>query len=101
MIDPSEMVELTAIDMSLPEEEIVPQFMHSLNTAGFVLLKNVQEFDEASLFKAVKAFYTDVPASERRKLVWRNHCPENSNYYRGLTPFVDNDPAHKEIGRQI
>ena len=71
--------------------------MHSSNTAGFVLLKNVQEFDEAELFKAVKAFYTDVPAEERRKLVWHNHCPENPNYYRGLTPFVDNDPAHKEM----
>jgi isopenicillin N synthase-like dioxygenase len=61
------------------------------------MLTNVEGYDEAELFRAVHAFFTQVPEAERRKLVWRNHCPENSNYYRGLTPFVGNDAAHKEM----
>ena len=83
--------------MTLPEDQIVTLLMESLNTVGFVLLSNVEGHNEGELFGAVRAFYTDVPALERRKLVWHNHCQENSNYYRGLTPFVDNDPAHKEM----
>ena len=27
----------------------------------------------------------------------RHHRAENKNYFRGLIPFVDNDPAHKEL----
>ena len=29
--------------------------------------------------------------------MWKHQCPENKNIYRGLTPVVGNDPAHKEM----
>ena len=97
VVKESDMVELEGIDMSLPESEIIPKMMNNLQNVGFFAMVNVPDFDEGELFRAVKAFYTDVSPEERRGLVWHNHCPENANYYRGLTPFVDNDAAHKEM----
>ena len=91
------MVELEAIDMSLPEAEIIPKLMHNLYNIGFLTLTNVPDFEEGELFRSVQAFYKNIPAEEHRKLVWHNHNPENENFYRGMTPFVDNDPAHKEM----
>ena len=97
VVKEQDMVELEGIDMSLPEAEIVPKMMNNLKNVGFFAMINVPDFDEGELFKAVKAFYTHVPAEERSRLVWHNHNPNNANYYRGLTPFVDNDAAHKEM----
>ena len=97
VVKAEDLVDLEAIDMSLPEAEIIPMLMQNLRTVGFFTLKNVEGFDEGELFRAVSGFYKDVPEIERRKLIWRNHCPENKNYFRGLTPFVENDPAHKEL----
>lgn len=97
VVDPNDMVSLEAIDMTLSEEEIIPQLMNNLRNVGFLTLKNVPGFDEGRHFEAVRAFYQDIPAEERRRLIWHNHCPENKNYFRGLTPFVGNDPSHKEM----
>lgn len=82
--------------MGGPEEQIIAQMLHNMKTVGFFTLRNVEGFEEAELFRAVRAFY-EIPEEEKRKLIWHNHCKENPNYYRGLTPFVDNDPAHKEM----
>ena len=71
--------------------------MENLHTVGFFALTNVEDFDEGELYNAVTAFYKEIPVEERNKLIWHNFAPENENYYRGLTPFVDNDPAHKEM----
>ena len=71
--------------------------MKNLNTVGFFALTNVEGYDEAELYRAVRAFYKDIPDNEHKKLIWNNFAPKNQNYYRGLTPFVDNDPAHKEM----
>ena len=97
VINPDDMVELEAIDMSLPEEKIIQKLMLNLNSVGFFAMTNVEGFDEGELYNAVTAFYRDIPVEERNKLKWHNFAPENTNYYRGLTPFVDNDPAHKEM----
>ena len=97
VVDPKKMVNLEAIDMTWPESKIIPKLMHNLHNVGFLALKNVPDFDEAEHFKAVKAFFKDIPTKEQRKLVWHNHNKSNDNYYRGFTPFVDNDPAHKEM----
>ena len=97
VVKEEDLVDLQAIDMSLPESEVIPQLIQNLRTIGFFTLKNVEGFDEDELFRAVHGFYKDVPEEERRKLVWQNHCPDNSNYFRGLIPFVENDPAHKEL----
>ena len=97
VIDPADLVSLEAIDITLPEEEIIPKLMNNLLNVGFLTIKNVPDYEENDLYRAVRAFYKDIPASEHRKLIWHNHNPENSNVFRGLTPFVDNDPAHKEM----
>ena len=90
------MVDLVAIDMHAPEPEIIKQVNHMLTTAGFLYLKNVDGFDEQALLEAIKAFY-NIPMAERQKLVWHNHDKRNPNIFRGLTPFIDNNEAHKEF----
>lgn len=91
------MVSLEAIDMSKSEEEIVPQLMNNLRNVGFLTLKNVPGYDEGRHFQAVRAFYTDIPESEKKQMIMKNHCPENKNIFRGLSPVVGNDAAHKEM----
>jgi isopenicillin N synthase-like dioxygenase len=90
------MVELHAIDMSAPEDEIISQIKTGITEIGFFALKNVPGYDEEAHFEAVKAFY-EIPRNELDKLRWNHHCPGNENFYRGLTPFQPNDPAHKEM----
>ena len=29
--------------------------------------------------------------------MWKSFDSRNKNFFRGLLPFVENDPAHKEI----
>ena len=57
MVDPSEMIELEAIDMTAPEEEIIPKLMHNLRNVGFLTLTNVAGYDEGEHFEAVRAFF--------------------------------------------
>ena len=57
VIKPADMVELEAIDMTLPEDKIIPKIMQNLHTVGFFSLTNVAGFDEGELFRAVKAFF--------------------------------------------
>jgi isopenicillin N synthase-like dioxygenase len=91
-----DMVELPAIDMRDSDAEITKQLIHMLTTVGFLHLKNIEGFDEDELFKICKEFHS-IPESIKHKLKWKNHNPTNSNRYRGLAPFVDNDPSHKEL----
>ena len=97
VVKPRDLVSLEAIDMSASEEEIIAQLMNNLTKVGFLTLKNIEGYDEAEHFRAVYAFYNDVPQEERARMIWRHHRPENTNYYRGVAPFVDNDKAHKEM----
>jgi len=90
------MLDLPAIDMSLPEAEIIPQVMEQLEGLGFLHLKNVEDFDEDATLAACKAFH-GLPAEAKHSLKWKNHNPDNKNIYRGLAPFVDNDASHKEL----
>ena len=80
----------------LSEEEKVAQIMHNVTTLGFFTLQNVAGFDEDKLYQATKAFF-NISAEEKKSVAMRHHNEENHNYYRGLTPFQDNDPAHKEM----
>ena len=50
VINPEDMVELEAIDMSMSEAEIIPKVMQNLNTVGFFAMTNVEGFDEGELF---------------------------------------------------
>ena len=96
VIREEDMVELTAIDMKLEEHVIVKQLMDMITTVGFLHLTNIDGFDEDRHLEAVKAFHA-MPENIKQKLKWKNHNPENNNIYRGLAPFVDNDPSHKEL----
>lgn len=91
------MVELEAIDMSLSEEEIIPKLMNNLRNVGFLTLSNIEGYDEGEHFNAVQAFYKDIPQDDRDRMIWRHHRPQNTNYYRGIAPFVNNNKAHKEF----
>ena len=46
VIDPADMIELEAIDMNLPEADIIPKLMHNLHNVGFLVLTNVPDFEE-------------------------------------------------------
>jgi len=34
---------------------------------------------------------------EKKRLHSHHHNSQNSNYYRGLSPFISNDVSHKEV----
>ena len=68
-----------------------------LTTVGFFSISNVPDFDEDELLRAVTAFYKEVPNEERQKLLKRCFRAESPNFIRGLTPFFDNYPSHKEM----
>lgn len=70
--------------------------MEQFTTIGFAYIKNFDQWDEQEHFKLVKAFH-DLPESEKSKLKMHHHNKENKNRYRGLAPFLDNDPSHKEL----
>ena len=46
VIDPADMIELEAIDMNLPEADIIPKLMNNLHNVGFLVLTNVPDFEE-------------------------------------------------------
>lgn len=58
------MVDLETIDMTLPEEELIPKIMNNLNTIGFLTVTNVEGYDEGELCRAVKGFFHDIPDEE-------------------------------------
>ncbi len=89
-------IEIEPIDMNLPESEIVNLMMEQLGSIGFLLIKNVEDFDEDEMLKFCKEFH-NIPLEEKKKLYWKNHNPNNKNIYRGMAPFIDNDVSHKEI----
>ena len=90
VISPGDLVELEVIDLKAPEEEVITKVMNNLRNDGFFTIENVEGYDEGELFRAIKAFYKDIPAEEHRKLLWRNFNPENDNVVRGKTAFCDN-----------
>lgn len=59
-------------------------------------MKNFDEWDEQEHFDLVKAFHS-MPAHVKDKLKMKHHNAANKNIYRGLVPFCDNDPSHKEL----
>ena len=91
-----QMVKLTAVDLESPEEVIVQQMMEQFTTVGFAQIKNFKEWDEEEHFNLIQALH-NLPATEKDQLKMRHHNSENKNKFRGLVPFLDNDPSHKEL----
>ena len=90
VVRPEDLVELEVIDLQAPEEEVIAKVMNNLRTDGFFTIKNVEGYDEGELFRAVKAFYHEIPAEEHHKLLRKNFNPENDNVVRGKNAFCDN-----------
>ena len=71
--------------------------MNNMKNVGFLTITNVEGYDEARHYEGVKAFFNDIPDSEKKKMIMKNHNKKNKNIFRGLTPVVGNDAAHKEM----
>ena len=95
-LQPENMLVLPAIDMHGDEADIIKGIMEQMQSLGFISIKNVDGFDEKKTFENIKKFHS-LPDSVKRQLWTKNHNPENTNIYRGLHPFVDNDESHKEL----
>ena len=78
------------------EADIIRGIKEQMKGLGFIQIKNVEGFDEKKTFENIKKFHS-LDDSVKRQLWTKNHNSENSNIYRGLHPFVDNDESHKEL----
>ena len=90
------MVELPAVDLQGPEDEIVSQIYQQMTTLGFLQLKNIEGFDEDRLLADIKEFHS-LPQEVKQSLLVRQFNAENINRFHGLFPLLDNDVSHKEF----
>ena len=67
-----------------------------MNSLGFLVLSNIPDYNEEKLFEHAKWFWR-LPAEVKERLYKKHFKEENPNHYRGLAPFVANDPSHKEL----
>lgn len=88
--------DLTQIDWTWPREKRVEAVIHELKTVGFFLITNVPDFNEKDLIHYGE-WFCNHPEEWKRKFYKRNWNKDNENIYRGLAPFIDNDPSHVEI----
>ena len=89
-------LDLHAVDMQGAHAEITAQLMYQMTNLGFLALANIPGYDEEALFGHQKWFFALSPEVKER--LYKNHFrPANKNLYRGLAPFIDNDPSHKEL----
>ena len=70
--------------------------MQELKTTGFFNITHVPGHDEEKLLYWGK-WLCALSKEEKARLTKRYWNPENKNVYRGLAPFIDNDPSHVEI----
>ena len=63
----SEMIELPAVDLQGPEDEIVAQIYQQMTTLGFLQLKNIDDFDESRLLTDIKEFH-QLPDEVKRTI---------------------------------
>jgi isopenicillin N synthase-like dioxygenase len=89
-------LDLEPIDMTYPRETITHQIFSQMTGLGFLLLKNVPNYDEQALFAMTKQLFS-LPLEAKRRLYRKDFNPENKNMYRGYAPFIDNDVSHKEL----
>jgi isopenicillin N synthase-like dioxygenase len=70
--------------------------MQELKTTGFFVVTNAPGHDEEQLLKWGK-WLCALSKEEKARLTKKYWNPANKNVYRGLAPFIDNDPSHVEI----
>ena len=85
------------MDFSITDEKIlVPQLMEQMSTLGFLVIKNIPDYNEEPYFYALQKFHR-LPEEIKRQMFLSKDNPENTNKYRGYQPFVNNDQSHKEF----
>lgn len=91
-----DMIEIAIVDMAWPRDKIREGLMYQLKNLGFLVLSNVDGYDEEQLLRAAKWLFSLDP-EEKRILGQKHHYEHSKNYYRGLAPFMNNDISHKEL----
>ena len=89
-------INLEVIDMKTEEAILVKKIYEQLSTKGFLLISNVEGFNQNEMKKLCQEFHS-LPDIEKQKLYMKSYNPENNNIYRGMAPFIDNDESHKEF----
>lgn len=95
-IELGELLELTAVDWTWSDEKKSETILHELQTTGFFTITNVPGHDEEKLLKWGK-WLCGLPKEEKDRMTKKFWNKDNKNVYRGLAPFIDNDPSHVEI----
>ena len=86
--------DLEAIDMTWEDSKIIEGFMKQMKQVGFLKLINIPEFDEIELYYWTKWYYSQSE-EEKAPIVRKPYNPKSPNSYRGLIPFLENDPSYK------
>lgn len=95
-IELGEFLELKSVDWTWSDEKKRESILHELKTTGFFLITNVPGHDEEQLLKWGQ-WLCALSKEEKDRLTKKYWNPANKNVYRGLAPFIDNDPSHVEI----
>ena len=95
-IELGEFVELAAVDWTWPNERKREAIMNELRNVGFFVVTNVPGHDEEKLLNCAK-WLCALPKEEKDRLTKKFWNMNNPNVYRGLAPFIENDPSHVEI----
>ena len=93
-LKPENTVEIEAIDMTLPEDQIIELIMQNLQEVGFFSLTNVEGFNQEEVHEAVKAFYEEIPPWEHKKMIQKAFNMDNENRFLGIVPTALNQKAH-------
>lgn len=78
---------LFPINMTETEEVIQNQLFTQMSGLGFCLVTNVNNHDEQSLLKAMKAFHA-LPLQVKLSMSPKHLKPGNKSCYNGYFPFV-------------
>ena len=95
-IELGEFVELASVDWTWPDDKKKEAIMKELRDIGFFVVTNVPGHDEKKLLEWGK-WLCALSKEEKDRITKRFWNNVNPNVYRGLAPFIDNDPSHVEI----
>lgn len=95
-IELGELKELGIVDWTWSDDRKREAILKELKTIGFFIIQNVPGHDEERLLYWGK-WLCALSKDEKDRITKRYWNPKNPNVYRGLAPFIDNDPSHVEI----
>jgi isopenicillin N synthase-like dioxygenase len=95
-IELGELKDLGIVDWTWSDDRKREAILKELKTIGFFIIQNVPGHDEERLLYWGK-WLCALSKDEKDRITKRYWNPKNPNVYRGLAPFIDNDPSHVEI----